>query len=76
MSKTSTSNRPTHRIFAVSQRGEGKKSDWREIGAAWQHKDGRGFNLKLLMLPLNGSDIVLREADDNAPQAEAEGGAQ
>lgn len=73
MSKTSNPNRPTHRIFAVSQR-EGRKAEWREIGAAWPHKDGKGFNLKLDMLPLNGADVVIREAGDDSEKTE--GGAQ
>lgn len=70
----SSSKMPSHRIYAVAQRGE-KKPEWREIGAAWAHKDGKGFSLKLDMLPLNGGDIVLREASEKAPQADAEGGA-
>jgi hypothetical protein len=47
------------------------KSFWREIGAVWQHEDGKGFNLKLDMLPLNGAEIVIRE-----PREDAEGGAR
>lgn len=75
MSTPSTSNRlPSHRIYAVSQRGEGKKAEWREIGAAWPHKDGKGFNLKLNMLPLNGADVVIREAGEE--NESKEGGAQ
>src|SRR5271168_5208446 len=36
---------PTHRIYSVSRNGE-KKATWQEIGAAWPHKDGKGFNLQ------------------------------
>ena len=32
-----------------------------EIGAAWAHQDGKGFNVKLDYLPLNGAEIVIRE---------------
>ena len=64
------SKRPTHRAYAVSKSGD--KTYWREIGAVWQHEDGRGFNLKLDYLPLNGAEIVIRE-----PKTEAgEGGVQ
>lgn len=65
---TTASNKPTHRIFAVSKRGEGKKSHWQEIGAAWAHKDGKGLSLKLDFMPLNGAEVVLRvpEADETA----------
>ncbi len=39
---------------------------WTRIGSSWPHKDGKGFNLKLDLLPLDGSTIVIREivADD------------
>jgi hypothetical protein len=38
------------------------KSAWQEIGAAWPHKNGKGFNLKFAARPLAGADIVLRAA--------------
>ena len=70
MIKTETPNRPTHRVYAV--RKAGGKGHWSEIGAAWAHQDGKGFNVKLDYLPLNGAEIVIRE-----PKAKgAEGGAQ
>jgi hypothetical protein len=45
MIKTETSKRPTHRVYAVTKNGD--KSFWTEIGAAWSHQDGKGFNVKL-----------------------------
>jgi len=67
---TTPSNKPTHRAYAVTKRGE--KSRWQEIGAAWSHKDGKGFNLKLDYLPLNGAELVLRvpEAAETATSDE------
>ena len=61
-----TSNKPTHRAYAVTKRGE--KSYWNEIGAVWAHKDGKGFSLALDYLPLNDAEIVIREpsADEGA----------
>ena len=50
---------PTHRAYAVTE--SGSRHFWREIGAAWSHADGDGFNLKLDYLPLNGADIVVRK---------------
>lgn len=58
---TTTKNRPTHRIFNVTKAADGT-STWTELGAAWPHKDGRGFNLKLTKAPVPGADIVLRIA--------------
>jgi hypothetical protein len=65
MTNTETSKRPTHRVYAVSKTS-GNKSFWREIGAAWANRDGKGFSLKLDFLPLNGADIVIREPDDKS----------
>jgi len=59
MIKTETSKRPTHRVYAVTKNGD--KSFWTEIGAAWSHQDGKGFNVKLDYLPLNSAEIVIRE---------------
>ena len=63
----SQAKQPTHRVYAVTKRGE--KSHWREIGAAWAHADGEGFSVKLDYLPLNGAEIVIRKPrakDDDA----------
>jgi hypothetical protein len=66
---TTTSKLPSHKVYAVTKGS--KRNFWREIGAAWAHADGEGFNLKLDMLPLNGAEIVIRK-----PKADAgEGGA-
>ena len=60
--KKTESNRPDYRVYAVTKNGD--KSYWNAIGAAWSHKDGEGFNVKLDMLPLNGADIVIRKPKD------------
>ena len=70
----STSNRPSHRIYAVVKRA-GDNSDWTEIGAAWPHKDGKGFSLKLEYLPLNGGDLSLRIPTEKPAAETKEGGA-
>jgi hypothetical protein len=63
---------PTHRVYAVRRTGQ-DTSHWAEIGAAWANKDGKGFSLKLNLLPVGEADIVVREIQ---PEADAEGGAQ
>jgi hypothetical protein len=55
-----TKTLPAYRIYSVSRNGE-KKATWQEIGAAWKHKDGKGFNLQFNALPLEGAQVVLRE---------------
>jgi hypothetical protein len=40
------SSKPTHRAFVVSTpKKEGGKGIWREIGAVWPHKNGKGFDV-------------------------------
>lgn len=41
------------------------KSNWTRIGAAWPHKDGKGFNAELRALPVNGK-FVLRRFESQA----------
>ena len=50
---------PSHRVYSVSKQGE-KKATWTEIGAAWKHQDGKGFNLSFTARPLEGAAIILR----------------
>jgi hypothetical protein len=55
----------------VVTRREGKDDWWTQIGTAFEHTDGKGWNLVLQALPLPGADgeckIVLRP-----PKAERE----
>lgn len=60
-------NQPSYALYSV--RGDGDEASWSRIGAAWDHKDGDGFSIKLEMVPLNGR-IVMRR-----PKAE-KGGVQ
>lgn len=64
-----STNRPSHRIYAVT--GNGQKKFWQPIGAAWAHADGEGFNLKLDYLPLNDADIVIRKPKAEVDPADA-----
>jgi hypothetical protein len=58
MSDTNTetgksTKKPSHYAYAVIDRGE-KDAKWREIGVAFPHKDGKGFDILLDVAPLNG----------------------
>ena len=66
---TNNSNLPSHRVYAVTKNGQQKF--WQPIGAAWAHRDGEGFNLKLDYLPLNGAEIVIRKPQEKAEEAGA-----
>jgi len=54
----SNTAKPTHRIFAVTQR-EGRKADWFELGAAWAHQDGSGLQSEA---ESPGTELVMRTA--------------
>jgi hypothetical protein len=57
-----TNRRPTHVAYSVRER-ESKKSEWRPIGVAFAHADGKGFNVLLDLMPLDGR-ITLRAVED------------
>jgi hypothetical protein len=48
---------------------EGQDDWWSEIGGAFAHADGKGFNIQLHAMPVNGK-IVLRtpKAEDERQQ--------
>jgi hypothetical protein len=52
---------PTHIAYQV--RENDAKSYWTRIGAAWEHKDGKGFSIQIESLPLDGK-IALRIATE------------
>jgi hypothetical protein len=59
---TATSKAPTHIAYQVRD-GKNGNGYWTRIGAAWQHKDGKGFNIQLDSVPLDGR-IQLRTASE------------
>jgi hypothetical protein len=58
-----TNKAPSHVAYHVRDRGEGQKSFWTRVGAAWAHADGKGFNVQLEIMPLDGR-ISLRVASE------------
>jgi hypothetical protein len=62
---------PTYQAYTVVKR-EGQDDFWLNIGAAFMHQDGEGFNIVLQALPINGK-IVLRppKAQTGEPQETA-----
>ncbi len=59
---TTTKNAPTYIAYQV--REGSKKSYFTRIGVAWTHKDGKGFNIQLESVPLDGK-VTLRIASEN-----------
>jgi len=65
---TAEANR--YRVFTVVDRQDDSPF-WLNIGMAYPHKDGKGFNVRLQALPLKGR-LALRifEEDPNAAETE------
>lgn len=72
-----------YRVYSIIERP--KQDDyWLNIGVAFPHEDGEGFNVMLQALPLHGNGkIVLRaydpekhEADEAQPQVATKKGAK
>ena len=76
MSKEDNSKPPTHIIWQVI--GDNENARWYRIGAAWPHKDGKGFGTAIRAWPTTGR-IVIREATEkrqSADEAVEQGGQQ
>ena len=53
---------PSHVAYQVRD-GKDGKSYWTRIGSAWTNADGKGFNIQLDSVPLDGR-ITLRIASE------------
>ena len=56
--------KPLFRVYTLCPR-EHDKPYWLNIGMAFQHKDGKGWNLMLQALPLDDK-LIIREYDPDA----------
>ena len=56
---------PTHRAYSVIRR-EGQDDFWLNLGLVFAHKDGKGFNIVLQALPLDGKIVCREVGDDDA----------
>src|SRR6266704_2215400 len=57
-------NTPTYIAYHVKDTNAGENSEkrgvWTKVDAAWPNKDGKGFNIVLDVIPLDGR-LILRE---------------
>ena len=67
------SGKPSHKVYVVEDRGEGDDNDafWTRVGSCWPHKDGKGLNVVLSALPINGR-LVLRDYTAEDEKADEE----
>jgi hypothetical protein len=69
MSKSSKQE-PAYRIYAVERRTTNRAS-WTDIGTAYTHRDGKGFDLQLQSMPLSAAELVVRPVTEKiAPDGE------
>jgi hypothetical protein len=70
MAEKDQPQQPTHRAYSVVKR-EGQEDYWLNLGLAFPHKDGKGFNIILQALPLDGK-IVCRELAEDEPEQQTQ----
>ncbi|CAA0099552.1 Uncharacterised protein [Halioglobus japonicus] len=56
---TAQGRKPDFIAYNVTE-GKGGKGYFHKVGAAWQHKDGQGYDLQLDSMPVGGR-VTLRE---------------
>jgi hypothetical protein len=61
--KNNASKAPSHIVYHVRDGREGDRGFWTRCGAAWAHADGKGLNVQLDFVPLDGR-ITLRVPSD------------
>jgi hypothetical protein len=59
----STSKKPAFIAYSVRDRGEKNAAQFIEIGVAFTHKDGKGFDILCHALPLTGR-VTLRSFEN------------
>ena len=68
-------NTPTHRAYSVIKR-EGQDDYWLNLGLAFPHKDGAGFNIILQAFPLDGKIVCREISEDDAAEPPSSRGRQ
>ncbi len=58
-----TSNLPSFNVYSVEDRGQNEDPFWLKIGAAFAHKDNKGFNIVLSAFPLDNRLVMRVPAD-------------
>lgn len=62
--------RPSHYAYQVNEGQEGK-SYFNKVGAAFEHKDGQGYNILLDSVPVDGR-VTLRTPQERLQEMRAE----
>ncbi len=70
MTDDNAPKRPSHLAYQVSQGRDGQ-AWFNRIGAAFQHRDGAGFDVVLNSVPVDGR-VTLRTAQERLEQLKAD----
>ena len=65
---TTKSSKPAYIAYHV-RNGKNGKGFFTRIGAAWAHQDGKGFNIQIETVPLDGR-ISLRVTEEKTEKSE------
>lgn len=58
------SNMPSFNVYTVEDRGKDEDPFWLKIGAAFAHKDGKGFNVILTAFPIDNRLVMRAPAEE------------
>lgn len=61
MTDTTQQPKTAHFTYAVEDAPKGQKAYWTRIGRLFPHKDGKGYDLLLNALPVNGRIVIRQE---------------
>ena len=62
--------RPFMLAYTVKAIDDGRNSVWSKIGAAWAHKDGQGYEIRMDALPVDGRVVLRTVKDKDADQSD------
>ena len=70
----SNKHKPTHRAYIVRNYPEkdgAGRCQWTDVGGVWPHKDGKGFDVALIALPVDGRLVIRLDEPKPATQPAA-----
>lgn len=62
--------KPSHRVYTIRPTQD-EKGYWLNIGSAWAHNDGKGFNVSLDATPVNGRLVIREIGEKDEPNESA-----
>lgn len=68
---SSNETQPAFRVYSVIPR-DGKDDFWLNIGLAFPHQDGKGFNVMLQAFPINPKLVLRRVEEEHEPERKDE----